>query len=94
MHRARHFDAWLRMSRRIEFLFEDGDIHYVRMSYSSFWGRIHPLFTEEDYETYDMCNAGMVVVTGGFAGRMWDICKQAGYVEPQDTRIPVSVMFC
>ena len=94
MNRTREFDAWLRMGRSIEFAFENGDKRYVNMSYSSFWSRIHPLFTDEDYENYDMGYPEDVHVKGGFADRMWQICKMAGYVDPKDTRIPVSVMFC
>ena len=82
------------MGRCIEFTFENGDKHDVSMSYSSYWSRIRPLFTDEDYDKYDMCYPDSVHVMGGFATRMWDVCKLAGYVDLQDTRIPVSVMFC
>ena len=82
------------MGQCIEFTFENGDTHDVSMSYNSYWNRIRPLFTDEDYNKYDMCLSDSVPFKGEFATRMWEVCKLAGYVDLQDTRSPVSVMFC
>ena len=85
------------MGQCIEFTFENGDTHDVSMSYTSYWSRIRPLFTDKNYDKYDMCPPDifqLFPIKGEFATRMWKVCKLAGYVDLQDTRSPVSVMFC
>ena len=90
MNQTREFDAWLRTGRSIEFAFENGDKRIVNMTYSSLWSRLQPLFNDEHL----FCTCTFVHIRGGFAARMWQVCKMAGCVDPKDTRTPVSVMFC
>ena len=81
--------------RRLLFIFENGDLHRVEMSKNSFWIRIEPLFTTQDYVKYELvrsCLTPCSPLSGEIVTRMWDICKMANFVSQQDTRRPVTLI--
>ena len=81
------------MGLSITFYFANGDEHYVHMSYSSYWERIFPLFTDEDFEL-DLSPPDGKIVEGECVVRMWEVCKQARYIDFRDTRVPIKMMQC
>ena len=81
------------MGLTIVFYFANGDEHDVHMCYSSYWDRIVPLFTEEERDKWHMC-CGDEIIEGEYVVRTWEVCRQAGYINPQDDRVPVKMLHC
>ena len=82
--------------RHLLFIFENGDLHRVEMSKDSFWIRIEPLFTTQDYIKYELVRSCLSPscspLSGEVVTRMWDICKMANFVNQQDARGPVTLI--
>ena len=87
----------LKMGLCIEFKFEERDLTYVTVSYHAFQSRILRHFTKEEQEKWVIpmsCIFG--TYEGEFLTRMWEACKQAGYVDLYDVRwrTPISMLIC
>ena len=80
------------MTFLIKFRLKDGDIKDVLISEVAYRNRVWSLFTKKEQRKWDFHPIGPV--KGKFARRMWEVCKKAGYVNSQDTRRPIRMLFC
>ena len=64
----------------------------IRMNQAAFHAKILPHLTENESDNWYVSDSDRNCI-GAFVTKIWQICKQCGFVEPEDDRIPSCMKF-